>query len=1044
MRLGKADEGDRAMRNFVLCDSNIAGTGGHYLEYALMVLTAAEAAGYRPVLVTNKVFTGAVPDGWRVIPVFEYGFWGQKVTGQAKFEKRITTADRKWLARKYSRAGLLWAAAGKLDELNHFSGNFSLRRRTLERLRRIATIRALAQQIRVSSPQAELSTNGANPQDREIYYSQQWDLAAKGLSLWKELGEARATVAALAGMPESPLVRGANSLGALAALTQSTMKSESYAQALRHALSEINLTDECNIVYPTIAYFELSGLADALQSDARYRKGVHHIVVRRDVYNGYAEKFDEQEWSVHYARTAFALLGGIQDVRVKYYTDTTPLSEQYNRLGDREFEAGPVPVDIERRGAWRPQFPKGNGRVLFIHEVSSPAEGIEFVDGLLGAGISFAGAGTDINIILPAHVLRSAIVQSPPLPQASGVKARFVRVEELDDFDISQYTGIVVTSTESRFDRFILDALEHGIPVQIMSSHPLAEYVQSITNAYHDEKMVGAVMLAAITGTNEGWHQYRYADAAMISVKRAGSTLMVSDNAATVLELTPPPEARYVRLTFRSEQAMHLVTFFRSRHGLDGEISRVDVSCGGTTELVSVIVAVPEDAGTVALSLCNFRHAFPIGVDDFKLQWFKSSELIATNPCGVLMPTMVDNLEHRYVAPLCHFWRTLDALRDSLRSHGDPVKFMRQTTGGGRRLIASYLGDARGEKGYHLLPSVVSASAVAGRVKVKSQVYYSGDYPEPECVRATALLNASSRDDVWFVKGALDSQRYAREILRSDVILIPYSQNNYISRSSGIFSEAMAAGIPVVVPAGTWMSAQLDRFTYPLHASLVDAGRMDAVQNVDIFDMRKAGISHRGNIPRGGIVAVQRSNVTFFHIAVPAGTNYLWLTYSQDPSKSGVYVQFDLSFQDAMSNGRDIRNASRVLGGGLARRYSLMERVPRGCQSVWVGIYTAYTNTTVNLHNFNVSFVNETRSLIPQTAGGVVYKSADGAEDRARHVAESLAILAADYDVYAHSAREVQKTWINEHSADTFVRMIEAPPAYESSTNPRRFYGKEW
>lgn len=1032
------------MRNFVLCDSNIAGTGGHYLEYALMVLTAAEAAGYRPVLVTNKVFRGNVPAGWRVISVFEYGFWGHKLTDQAKFEKKITVADRKWLSRKYSKFGLLWAAAAKLDELNHFSGNFALRPRTIRRLRRVATVRALAQQIRSSYPIFEVSTNGANPEDRELFYNQQRGMAVKGFNLWRDLGETCATVAAAAGMPESPLVKGASSLAALAALTQSTVKAQSYAQALSQALLQIPLTDQCQVIYPTIAYFELSGLAEALQFHASFRKAVHHIVVRRDVYTGYAEKFDEQEWQAHSARTAFALLGSIQGARLKYYTDTAMLSAQYNRLGDRDFETGPVPVDIEKRGARRPQFPDGNGRILFIHEVSSPLEGVEFVNGLISAGIALVGTGVDVSIVLPAHILRPEIVICPPLPQLLAVNSGFVRVEDLDECDVSQYTGIVVTSTESRFDKFIFDALEHGVPIQIMSSHPLARHVQSITSAYHEEKMSGAVMLAAITSSNSGWRQYRYVDGATIPAKRAGSTLMVSDSAATVFETTIPSEASYVRITCRSGQAMHLVTFFRSSHGLNGEISRIDMSCGGTPELVSMVVAVPEGAGSFALSLCNFRHSFPIGVDEFRLQWFNSLQCIATTPCGVLMPSMIDNLEHRYVAPLCNMWTTLDALRDSLRLHGDPVEFMRHTASGERRLVASYLGDARSEKGYNLLPAIVSYSAFVGRVKIKAQVYYSGDYPEAECVRATALLNASSRDDVWFVKGALDSQRYAREILLSDVILIPYSQNNYISRSSGIFSEAMAAGIPVIVPAGTWMSAQLDRFTYPHHVGLVDPSRMEAIQDVAVFDMRKNEISYRGNVPYGGVVAVQRSSVTFFHIAAPAEASYFWLTYSQDVSKAGVYIQFDISFQDAMTNGYDIRKTSRVLGGGLASRYSVMERVPKGCRSVWVGIYTAYTNSPVDLHNFQVSFVNESRSVIPQTAGGIVYQSADAADDRAKKVSDALAVLAADYEAYARSAREVQKTWINEHSADAFVRMIQAAPADDINTSHRRFHGKEW
>src|SRR5947207_7217384 len=63
------------MAKFILIDHSIVDIGGHYFEYAVHVLEAAEKAGYTSILATNCRFKadGRVP--WEVHPVYKYGFW---------------------------------------------------------------------------------------------------------------------------------------------------------------------------------------------------------------------------------------------------------------------------------------------------------------------------------------------------------------------------------------------------------------------------------------------------------------------------------------------------------------------------------------------------------------------------------------------------------------------------------------------------------------------------------------------------------------------------------------------------------------------------------------------------------------------------------------------------------------------------------------------------------------------------------------------------------------------------------------------------------
>jgi hypothetical protein len=58
---------------------------------------------------------------------------------------------------------------------------------------------------------------------------------------------------------------------------------------------------------------------------------------------------------------------------------------------------------------------------------------------------------------------------------------------------------------------------------------------------------------------------------------------------------------------------------------------------------------------------------------------------------------------------------------------------------------------------------------------------------------------------VEVLEGPLASDAYIELMLNSDVVLIPYSRTHYAARSSGVFAEAVAAGIPTVHPRESWM-----------------------------------------------------------------------------------------------------------------------------------------------------------------------------------------------------------------------------------------------
>jgi glycosyltransferase involved in cell wall biosynthesis len=145
-----------------------------------------------------------------------------------------------------------------------------------------------------------------------------------------------------------------------------------------------------------------------------------------------------------------------------------------------------------------------------------------------------------------------------------------------------------------------------------------------------------------------------------------------------------------------------------------------------------------------------------------------------------------------------------------------------QTPGGPLRV--TYLGDARKEKGYQYLPGVIgdlwNDYAKTGKVQFVVQSNYNTPAGGAEAVVARAQLEALDSGAVEVIYGPLSSDQYANLLLSADVVLIPYDRDNYYARSSGILAEALSAGIPVVVPAGTWMARQFADEVYKHRKSL--------------------------------------------------------------------------------------------------------------------------------------------------------------------------------------------------------------------------------
>jgi glycosyltransferase involved in cell wall biosynthesis len=120
------------------------------------------------------------------------------------------------------------------------------------------------------------------------------------------------------------------------------------------------------------------------------------------------------------------------------------------------------------------------------------------------------------------------------------------------------------------------------------------------------------------------------------------------------------------------------------------------------------------------------------------------------------------------------------------------------------------LGSAREDKGFpEVLAAIDSLSASSQPINARFALQSSN--PDYRSAAALADFRSAPKSHVSLVDHPLSEEAYLQLLRDADVLLLPYRPETYKERTSGVFCEALSAGKPVIVSAGSLMARQVTR-----------------------------------------------------------------------------------------------------------------------------------------------------------------------------------------------------------------------------------------
>jgi len=315
-------------------------------------------------------------------------------------------------------------------------------------------------------------------------------------------------------------------------------------------------------------------------------------------------------------------------------------------------------------------------------------------------------------------------------------------------------------------------------------------------------------------------------------------------------------------------------------------------------------------------------------------------------------------------------------------------------------------GGVRREKGQKshletLATAIASTHLATGRVRLVVQA------GSPNTTRRLCRKLKLADSAIEQQRHPLPAAEYRQLIERAAAGLFFYDSRRYYGRRAGILGEFLAAGRPVIVPAGSWLGDQLiDAITDHVDEMTTEYRVADPTFLADMtWDSRNVPLA------RGVVSFDQWRNPFTCEAAVPgsdpraavrrAVVSFVW----QWPREPGTYCRVELDQRDA--SGLPVgRPQVQILGHRSAGGpVAAMFRIAEGVQRVGLRLTNAYADQAAGVGDLQLDWLG---AAVPCAAVGI-------AVAERVHWADAVAELVEHYAHYQTTARLFADPWRAAH-----------------------------
>ena len=325
-------------------------------------------------------------------------------------------------------------------------------------------------------------------------------------------------------------------------------------------------------------------------------------------------------------------------------------------------------------------------------------------------------------------------------------------------------------------------------------------------------------------------------------------------------------------------------------------------------------------------------------------------------------------------------------------------------------------GGMRREKGSHSLAALIRESwrpyLAPGRVQFHIQTNkrrFKSLLPKNE-----AATDDAGRPRLVRVPHPLAMEEYVRLIRESDIGLFLYDSETYYTRCSGILVEMLAAGTPVIVPAGCWLSEQvaepnfrhLDRIR-----ERIGVGRLLGIRDV-IWDKPVNGHSLRlgdSALPLGG------------ELSIPEKATGLMVRFRHGENPPpGTYVRMEVAQYDQQTKliQRSVEIIGQRAGNAPVGAFIPLSTHATMARLMWSKAWGAQQT---EISGLELGFANTGHTDSPRLPAGAVGLIAADEQQIPRLLEEMI----QHYAHYRESAELFSHEWMQRHSArQTFATLV--------------------